>query len=736
MKSFYLFIFLLLNSIGFSQYCPSLGPNQILPCGVGSTMLTANLSLCGPGGPTPNQTTNYNVTSITYSPQTNTGTQLFMSDDSQQGPFNIGFSFCFFGNTYTQFYVGSNGWISFSPSQPTTFTSNFLPTTSALVPKNCVMGPWQDWHPGIGGQIKYQIQGIAPCRKLVISWTNMPMFSCTSNQGTFHIILYESTNVIENHIQSKPSCLTWQSGTATQGLHNIGGTVGITTPSRNSTAWVTTNNAYRWTPSGPAITPTLTWFQVGNPTPIGTGPTITVTPPSIGANYTCQFVYPSCNAGWNSCNSSVGSLGPDTVFVLPGPPTLPLPTINITNPLCFGSCNGTINVTPNGGAGINTISWVGQPPTFTLTNLCSGTYSYTIVDATGCNVSGITTLTNPPPVIAPPIIGQDTVCYHSTNTTYSTTNLGPGFTYQWSSTGTITAGQGTNSVVINWATVPSGFISNAINMVAINSNGCISDTVSFDVTIYNVIPIITPMGPFCSNDSSTTVSFTPIGGVLSGTGLIGNTFYPSNADTLNNTINYVYTQSNCVFDTTINIMVYEHPTISQITPYDNLFELCEGDSIPSLYTITSTVPGGYNDWSLDGNLTQSNSFNITWNSIGVFNLSVINYVNGCPSPQQNTTITIIECPQTLFYVPNSFTPNGDNLNDVWIPIFTLGFDTNNYHAQIYNRWGIIVWESNDPTKGWNGTHNNTLLSTGVYIWKITFGTNNKKGLIGVVNLIE
>jgi hypothetical protein len=209
-------------------------------------------------------------------------------------------------------------------------------------------------------------------------------------------------------------------------------------------------------------------------------------------------------------------------------------------------------------------------------------------------------------------------------------------------------------------------------MVAINSNGCISDTVSVNATIYNVIPTITPMGPFCSNDSSTTVSFTPIGGVLTGTGLIGNTFYPSNADTLNNTINYVYTQSNCVFDTTLNVIVYEHPTITQITPYNNLFELCEGDSIPSVYTITSTVPGGYNDWSLDGNLTQSNSFNITWNSIGVFNLSVINYVNGCPSPQQNTTITIIECPQTLFYVPNSFTPNGDNLNDVWIPIFTIG----------------------------------------------------------------
>jgi hypothetical protein len=77
MKSLYILIFLLVNSIGFSQYCPSLGPNQILPCGVGSTMLTANLSLCG-GGSNPNQTTDYSVSNIPYVTQTNTGTQLFM----------------------------------------------------------------------------------------------------------------------------------------------------------------------------------------------------------------------------------------------------------------------------------------------------------------------------------------------------------------------------------------------------------------------------------------------------------------------------------------------------------------------------------------------------------------------------------------------------------------------------------------------------------------------------------
>jgi hypothetical protein len=86
-------VLILISIISYGQYCPYLGPNQALPCGVNSTTLTADLSQCGPGGPNPNQTTNYGVTNITYSPQTNTGNQLFMSDDSQQGPFNIGFNF-------------------------------------------------------------------------------------------------------------------------------------------------------------------------------------------------------------------------------------------------------------------------------------------------------------------------------------------------------------------------------------------------------------------------------------------------------------------------------------------------------------------------------------------------------------------------------------------------------------------------------------------------------------------
>ena len=732
------YLFLLLTFQGFAQYCPYLGPDQLLPCGVGTTTLTADLSQCGVGGSNPNQTTNYGVSNIPYVAQTNTGTSLFMTDDSQQGPFNIGFNFCFFGTTYTQFYVGSNGWISFSPGQPTTFTTQTIPTGNVLVPINCIMGPWQDWHPGLGGQIKYQVQGVAPCRKLVVSWTNIPMYSCTSNLGTFHIVIYESTNYIENHIQNKPDCLQWQGGTATQGIHNSLGTIGIASPGRNSTDWTTQNNSYRWTPSGPVVTPTLTWYQVGNPNPIGTGPTITVTPPPAGANYTCHFVYPICNAGWSTCNVGIGNLGPDTVFVAPGP-HLPPPIVTTFNPNCAGSCDGGINVVSNGGTGVQTISWNGQPPLFTLTNLCGGTYSFTIVDAAGCNVSGTTTLINPPPVIANPIIGSDTACYQSINNIYTTTDLGVGYTYQWTSVGNITSSQGNDSVVVDWSGLPSGFIPNAIDMVAISPNGCTSLPVSFNVNIFNVLPVITPSGPFCSNDEFSTLSATPIGGVFSGTGLIGNDFYPSNADTLNNIITYTYTQSGCVFDTTTNIIVYENPFISQISPYNDFFELCDGDTMSSVYSVVSTLPGGYNEWSFSNNTTQSTNFNITWDTFGMFPLSVVNWVNGCPSNQEQTVITIVQCPNLLYYIPNSFTPDGDEHNNTFKWTFTSGFDPMNFNILIFNRWGELIFESNNSNGYWDGTYGDTMCPLGVYTYKLQFDNQKNDGkylFIGNVNLIR
>ncbi len=732
-----LLIFILLTHIGYGQYCPSLGPDQLLPCGVNSTTLTADLSQCGAGS-NPNQTTGYSVASIPYVAQTNTGTQVFLGDDAVSQPQNIGFTFCFFGNTYTQFYIGSNGWIGFSGGQPATFASVAIPNMGLNVPKNCIMGPWQDWHPGIGGQIRYQTSGVAPCRKLTVSWIGVPMYLCTNLQGNFHIVIYESTNVIENHIQNKPNCPNWALGTAVQGIHNQPGTIGITVPGRNSTAWTTSNNSYRYTPNGPVVTPTLTWYQVGNPIPIATGvATITVTPPAGGANYTCHLIYPTCNAGWSTCNLGSG-LGPDTVFVAPGPPNLNPLTVITTNPTCNGYCDGTIVVALTNGTAPYTYVWSpnanGTP---TLSGCCDGTYSVLVTDVNGCTISATATITDPPLVTTGPITFNDTICFNSLSEQYSVP-IQPGYTFNWSTVGNISSGQGTNTIDVDWNGISNGFIPGGVQVTAYNAVGCSSLPVSIDVYILNVLPVITPIGPFCSYDEFVVLSALPAGGTFTGTGVVNNDFYPTTANNISNTIIYTYIQSGCTFDTLTNIDVYPRPMITPITPSNSFFELCEGDSITETYTITWINPG-YNVWTLLGQTTQLDNLQVTWDTPGMFDISVVHWANGCVSFPQTTTITISRCPEMLYYIPNTFTPDGDEHNNSWTPIFTSGFDPFDFHLTLYNRWGEIIFESFNSSDSWDGTYNNMPVQSGVYTWFIQYGdkNNDKESIIkGNVTIVR
>lgn len=742
MKAASLILFTLLSVFVFGQYCPALGPDQILPCGVTSTTLTADLSQCGAGN-NPNQTTNYTVSQIPYVPQVNTGALVQLSDDSQTGPFNIGFSFCFYGQTYNQFWIGSNGWISFSPNQPTTFTSQPIPNVSVATPKNCIMGPWQDWHPGVGGQIRYQVQGVAPCRKLVVSWINMPMFLCTSTLGTFHIVIYESTNYIENHIAVKPNCIQWQNGTATQGIHNLAGNAAVSVPGRNSSQWTAQQDARRYTPSGAPVLPTLVWYQVGNPVPIASGVNqITVTPPQLGAQYTCHLEYPSCNAGWSTCNAGAG-LGPDTVFVQPGAPNLNPPTIQTINPTCYGYCDGSVIVTPTNGTAPFTYVWNINQNTSTISNLCSGNYNVTITDNNGCNVIANASLIDPPQVVVGNITSLDTICYLSSNETYSVPSLGVGYSYNWSSTGNITSGQGTNSITVDWSTFPAGLIPGAVNVVALNQSGCSSLPQDVDIFILNVLPTIDSISPLCDYSNCVTLTGTPIGGVFTGNGLNGNTFCPSPLLAGTNTITYTYVQSNCTFDTTINIIVYPRPSISQIQ--NNLgdlnsefMELCEGDSINRIYTANS--PGGGNIvWILNQDSIMNPSLPITWNAPGTYTFSAVAYQNGCVSYPTAYITTIQRCPEELIYIPNTFTPDGDEYNNNFLPIFTNGFDPQDFHLTVYNRWGEVMFESYNSTVAWDGTYNNTLCQDGVYIWTIKYGdkeTDKETLITGNVTLIK
>ena len=123
----------------------------------------------------------------------------------------------------------------------------------------------------------------------------------------------------------------------------------------------------------------------------------------------------------------------------------------------------------------------------------------------------------------------------------------------------------------------------------------------------------------------------------------------------------------------------------------------------------------------------------------MFPLSVVHYSNGCVSPIQETVITIARCPELLFYVPNTFTPDGNEHNNVFQPVFTNGFDPYDYHLEIFNRWGELIFESFNHMESWDGTYNNTPISSGIYTFKIQFGfkeTDNDQVISGFVTLIK
>jgi gliding motility-associated-like protein len=73
----------------------------------------------------------------------------------------------------------------------------------------------------------------------------------------------------------------------------------------------------------------------------------------------------------------------------------------------------------------------------------------------------------------------------------------------------------------------------------------------------------------------------------------------------------------------------------------------------------------------------------------------------------------------VIYLPNAFTPNNNGQNDVFL-IRTLGSVTLNYF-KVYDRWGKVIFETQNLSDGWDGTYNNKPMMPGVYLyeWEIT-----------------
>jgi gliding motility-associated-like protein len=93
----------------------------------------------------------------------------------------------------------------------------------------------------------------------------------------------------------------------------------------------------------------------------------------------------------------------------------------------------------------------------------------------------------------------------------------------------------------------------------------------------------------------------------------------------------------------------------------------------------------------------------------------------------------------LYYVPNTFTPDGDENNNVFEPIVFAGVDNDDISFEIYNRWGEMIYKTSDPTEGWDGTYKGQKCPEGTYGWVLRLGlteSDEVKIVNGAVNLIR
>ena len=88
--------------------------------------------------------------------------------------------------------------------------------------------------------------------------------------------------------------------------------------------------------------------------------------------------------------------------------------------------------------------------------------------------------------------------------------------------------------------------------------------------------------------------------------------------------------------------------------------------------------------------------------------------NGC---QDTARGTVIINGIYLFYVPNTFTPDGDGTNEIFRP-YGEGIDFSMYTMLIFDRWGELIYETDQPELGWDGTYKGKPVQVGTYIWKI------------------
>ncbi len=137
-------------------------------------------------------------------------------DEGKAGPFQLGFNFKFYGVPYTQFWISSNGWLSFTDITDAAMTNGPLPSTST--PNGMIAAIWDDLDGKTTGKVYYKQE----TNRFIIQYHNWPGYSATTGPFTFQVILYKSGKIMVYY-----KTISGTSTSCTVGIENQTGTDGL-----------------------------------------------------------------------------------------------------------------------------------------------------------------------------------------------------------------------------------------------------------------------------------------------------------------------------------------------------------------------------------------------------------------------------------------------------------------------------------------------------------------------------
>ncbi len=406
----------------------------------------------------------------------------------------------------------------------------------------------------------------------------------------------------------------------------------------------------------------------------------------------------------------------------------PSPTANITNhtdEMC-GNSNGTATVTATGGEPSYSYTWNTNPQqnTATAINLPAGTYIVTVTDINNCSDTASVTILSIPGPTAIITNTSDENCGNSDGSATVTATGGlPQYSYTW------------NTNPTQYDTTAINLASGVYTVTVTDANNC-TDTATATI---NFIPgpviTINSTDEHCGHSDGTATAI-----VTGGTGVytyLWDTNPPQNTESINNLSAGFYTivvsDGPCSSIVTVEIANIPGP-VASFTVYPEITTLENAGC-----SFTDHSQGNISSWQWDFGDGESSSEQDpyhTYTDLGTY-IIVLTVTDsyGCTDSTKRTVI--IKSVFTV-YIPNSFTPDQDGLNETFGPVCN-GIDKDGYEMFIFDRWGGEIYSTNDILKQWDGTKNNVNVPVGTYAYHIVVKeeySDKKYEYIGKVNLIR